>query len=64
MGDLKGPEQTLVKQLMRRKTRDVTPVHQDASRCGFMNPGNDVKQRGFPGAIGADKPGDRPFGDL
>jgi hypothetical protein len=64
MGNLKRAQQPLVKQLMRRQTRDVLAAHINPARRRFKNARDHIEKRGFSCAIRPDKPGDGPLGNL
>lgn len=63
MRDLKGSQQTPVKQFMRWQAGNVFALHRDAARGWLKNPGDHVEKGGFSGAIWADQSGDGAFFD-
>ena len=53
MRDLKGAQQPLVEQIVRRQAGDVLSAHRDAPGSRFKTPGNHIEKRGFSGPVRA-----------
>ena len=64
MADLKGAQQALVEQFMRRQAGDILAIQINPARVGREQAGDDVKQRGLAGPVRADQTGNGTARDL
>ncbi len=60
---LKGARDAPPRDPVRSDPQQVLAAVADLAGCGLVQPRDAVETRGLPGAVGADEPGDAPFGN-